>query len=122
MLEIKHFRSSVRWTQLGYFRFAFVPKPTANPAERIAGGKEEQGSGRMTFFCSAGIKERRSKADFAPTWRSGWDSNPRALADNLISSQARYDHFDTSPYDLNAKYYTTKIPVCQMKLLTFVII
>lgn len=32
-------------------------------------------------------------------WRSGWDSNPRALADNLISSQARYDHFDTAPYD-----------------------
>ena len=34
----------------------------------------------------------------APTWRRRWDSNPRALADNLISSQARYDHFDTSPY------------------------
>ena len=33
----------------------------------------------------------------AATWRSGWDSNPRALADNLISSQARYDHFDTAP-------------------------
>ena len=31
-------------------------------------------------------------------WRSGWDSNPRALADNLISSQGRYSHFDTAPY------------------------
>lgn len=31
-------------------------------------------------------------------WRRRWDSNPRALADYLISSQARYDHFDTSPY------------------------
>ena len=31
------------------------------------------------------------------SWRRRWDSNPRALADNLISSQARYDHFDTSP-------------------------
>ncbi len=30
-------------------------------------------------------------------WRRRWDSNPRALADYLISSQARYDHFDTSP-------------------------
>ena len=30
-------------------------------------------------------------------WRRRWDSNPRALADNLISSQARCDHFDTSP-------------------------
>ena len=34
----------------------------------------------------------------AATWRSGWDSNPRALADNLISSQGRYNHFDTAPY------------------------
>ena len=32
------------------------------------------------------------------SWRRRWDSNPRALADNLISSQARCDHFDTSPY------------------------
>ena len=31
-------------------------------------------------------------------WRKRWDSNPRALADNLISSQSRYDHFDTAPY------------------------
>ena len=31
-------------------------------------------------------------------WRKRWDSNPRALACYLISSQARYDHFDTLPY------------------------
>ena len=37
-----------------------------------------------------------------PFWRSGWDSNPRALAGYLISSQARYDHFDTAPYMLNS--------------------
>lgn len=30
--------------------------------------------------------------------RSWWDSNPRALAGNRISSAARYDHFDTTPY------------------------
>ena len=29
-------------------------------------------------------------------WRSGWDSNPRAIARKLISSQPRYDHFDTA--------------------------
>ena len=34
----------------------------------------------------------------APTWRKRWDSNPRAREDYLISSQARYDHFDTAPY------------------------
>jgi hypothetical protein len=30
-------------------------------------------------------------------WRKRWDSNPRDLAVYLISSQARYDHFDTLP-------------------------
>ena len=33
-----------------------------------------------------------------PFWRSGWDSNPRAATNRkLISSQPRYDHFDTAP-------------------------
>ena len=32
----------------------------------------------------------------AVIWRSGWDSNPRAIARKLISSQPRYDHFDTA--------------------------
>ena len=31
-------------------------------------------------------------------WRRGWDSNPRGIAPKLISSQPRYDRFDTSPY------------------------
>ena len=31
-------------------------------------------------------------------WRKRWDSNPRAREGYLISSQARYDHFDTLPY------------------------
>ena len=30
--------------------------------------------------------------------RKRWDSNPRAREDYLISSQGRYDHFDTLPY------------------------
>ena len=30
-------------------------------------------------------------------WRKRWDSNPRALSDNCISSAARYDRFDTLP-------------------------
>ena len=30
-------------------------------------------------------------------WRRGRDSNPREIALKLISSQPRYDHFDTSP-------------------------
>ena len=31
-------------------------------------------------------------------WRKRWDSNPRAREGYLISSQARYDHFDTLPF------------------------
>lgn len=31
-------------------------------------------------------------------WRSGRDSNPRAIARKLISSQPRYDHFDTAAF------------------------
>ena len=34
----------------------------------------------------------------ASLWRRRWDSNPRAgIAGKLISSQPRYDRFDTSP-------------------------
>ena len=36
----------------------------------------------------------------APFWRSGRDSNPRAIARKLISSQPRYDHFDTAAYQI----------------------
>ena len=38
-------------------------------------------------------------------WRRRWDSNPRAVARKLISSQPRYDHFDTSPYSQDPGYY-----------------
>ena len=34
---------------------------------------------------------------FTQIWRRGRDSNPRGIAPKLISSQPRYDHFDTSP-------------------------
>ena len=37
-------------------------------------------------------KEALETLRFQGFWRSGWDSNPRALADNLISS-----NFETVP-------------------------
>ena len=42
------------------------------------------------------------RAKFRPLfiWRSGRDSNPRAIARKLISSQPRYDHFDTAAYQI----------------------
>ena len=48
------------------------------------------------------ILAQKNPASFAKklagTWRKRWDSNPRGLSPNLISSQGRYDHFDTLPY------------------------
>ncbi len=38
-------------------------------------------------------------------WRRRWDSNPRDLAVYLISSQARYDHFDTPPCVFFARFF-----------------
>ena len=45
----------------------------------------------------SGKKVAASVVTLAAIWRSGRDSNPRAIARKLISSQPRYDHFDTSP-------------------------
>ena len=41
--------------------------------------------------------KRATKLRYISTWRKRWDSNPRALADDCISSAARYSHFDTLP-------------------------
>ena len=56
--------------------------------EPSAAGRSWKGGARERaddVFFATGIKRRRSKADFAPTWRSGWDSNPRGIAPKLIS-------------------------------------
>ena len=42
------------------------------------------------------LKKAPSRVLFS--WRRRWDSNPRGVAAYLISSQGRYDHFDTPPY------------------------
>ena len=48
------------------------------------------------------------------SWRKRWDSNPRYVAVQLISSQSRYDHFDTLPNIISHKkatiiLYTRKV-------------
>ena len=56
--------------------------------EPSAAGRSWKGGARERaddVFFASGIKRRRSKADFSPTWRSGWDSNPRGIAPKLIS-------------------------------------
>ena len=60
---------------------------------------ERTAQNRVIF--GAGTKKKKSRNPHGYwifRWRSGWDSNPRAREDYLISSQARYDHFDTAPY------------------------
>ncbi len=44
------------------------------------------------------VYKRRKSACRLIFWRSGRDSNPRGIAPKLISSQPRYDHFDTAAY------------------------
>ena len=66
--------------------------------------------------------EKAQSVQLWALWRSGWDSNPRALADNLISSQARYDHFDTAPDGDRAKLYPVPdiIPAAVEKIKQFI--
>ena len=47
------------------------------------------------IVCRKNKKQRPARCCF---WRRRWDSNPRGIAAKLISSQSRYDHFDTAPY------------------------
>ena len=50
----------------------------------------------------SGKKLAASVVTLAAIWRSGRDSNPRAIARKLISSQPRYDHFDTAAWCFNS--------------------
>ncbi len=45
-------------------------------------------------------KKSLKPLDFRLKWRKERDSNPRAIARKLISSQPRYDHFDILPYSI----------------------
>ena len=57
-----------------------------------------------TIYASNGILQTSNKKSLpnvelsSDTWRRRWDSNPRDIAVKLISSQSRYDRFDTSAY------------------------
>ena len=52
-----------------------------------------------SLLCKA-IKKQPAGRSGRLFWRSGRDSNPRAIARKLISSQPRYDHFDTAAYQI----------------------
>ena len=66
-------------------------------------------------------KKQQAKTYCFFYWRCGWDSNPRYREVQLISSQSRYDHFDTTPYMLNSRRSVTnysiflltgRVPLC----------
>lgn len=48
--------------------------------------------------CKVCCKNKKQPPAGCCLWRRRWDSNPRDIAVKLISSQSRYDRFDTSPY------------------------
>ena len=48
--------------------------------------------------CIVCCKNKKQHPAGCYSWRRRWDSNPRDIAVKLISSQSRYDRFDTSAY------------------------
>ena len=87
------------------------------------GGRPVGGGGGMAARCAAAFGRTHSLAGSRngsayPTaqakqnspsmrdcfvWRRRWDSNPRGDSTYLISSQGRYDHFDTPPRPFHYK-------------------
>ena len=66
---------------------------------------ERTAQNRVIFGANAKKEKSRNPHGYwIFRWRSGWDSNPRAREDYLISSQARYDHFDTAPYMFSRRF------------------
>ena len=58
----------------------------------------ENRTSKSPFF---GVTTKKKGCDIffvTACWRRRWDSNPRDIAVKLISSQSRYDRFDTSAY------------------------
>ena len=61
---------------------------------------------RTRFFTHRFRQCKRRTQRCALHWRKRWDSNPRYREVQLISSQSRYDHFDTLPYSFFANLRT----------------
>ena len=68
-----------------------------------------------SLLCKA-IKKQPAGRSGRLFWRSGRDSNPREVSLKLISSQPRYDHFDTAAYSVRCyqpNYYAITFCVLQ---------
>ena len=53
---------------------------------------------QIELLYNISYKQKIHPTGWISVWRRGRDSNPRELSPKLISSQPRYDHFDTSAY------------------------
>ena len=63
---------------------AAVKNPNRSPASGLDSGRSCDRMSEKRLLQKVAANDMPSAA----TWRSGWDSNPRALADNLISSHS----------------------------------
>ena len=87
------------------------PQDGCRPAVRNAPGP---GCSNSTLRFSFTLVIKKSTMPFSAqcfTWRRRWDSNPRGIAAKLISSQSRYDRFDTSAYLVLLWMATGEIPL-----------
>ena len=100
-----------------------IPPPKPKRTTHASGGRPVGGGGGMAARCAAAFGRTHSLAGSRngsayPTaqakqnspsrrdgcvWRRRWDSNPRGVSTYLISSQGRYDHFDTPPRPFHYK-------------------
>ena len=69
-----------------------------NSRASIRAREAEKAHSIRTFLQARGAKKKGPNCIQIRVllWRRGWDSNPRDVSAKLISSQPRYDHFDTS--------------------------
>ena len=67
------------------------------PGNKILGQQWQQGNKDEKQGNKNDKVKARKLLNLRALWRRGRDSNPRGLAPKLISSQPRYDHFDTPP-------------------------
>ena len=76
------------------------------------------GRGLMSIDENEKVPRRAKMRVEALYWRKRWDSNPRYREVQLISSQSRYDHFDTLP-QIQHKYFTPFFGFCQVEMRVF---
>ena len=93
------------------FLFAdFEPFSRRLNASVLPAAKTENSGGVSSSTCPP--QQKGVSLDSLLLWRKRWDSNPRYISVYLISSQGRYDHFDTLPYMFSNKSWLEPFLFC----------